>query len=125
MDTLDTNQIKAALLIAWNRPAKYISKEIGVSPKTVAAWKQDPVFQACVHKLRLEIVETSKDRFDRALRKVFAGIERVAESPDSMTIKREAISEIIKGAGFENPELLLYGIGAKDGEDLKKQLGQA
>lgn len=103
----------AALLLARGIRGADLAKVIDVTPETISRWKAQESFQALIHQLRQEIVETSREQL-RA--QTSAAVEVLAELMQNSTdsIKLKAAGEVLRLASINDPRS--YGFGIRFGE---------
>ena len=60
VDGLRPRQVLAASLLVQGRRGKDVAGALGVSAETVSRWRQLPAFEALMHRMLLETIDTAK-----------------------------------------------------------------
>ncbi len=111
MANLKPKQEQAAFLLASGMLGKDVANTVGVTPETISSWRKDENFEICINRYRLEYVESARERLRLMTGKALSALEELIDKGSTDTVKLKACSEVIKHAGFKNPEQLLWGIG--------------
>lgn len=122
MGDLKPKQEQAAILLVSGMSGKETAESVGVTPETVSQWKKDPYFEAFTNQLRLETIESSREKLRFLSGKALKRLEHLIDNSESETIKLKASVEILKLSGLTDPETVLWGIGYTDVSKIIKQM---
>lgn len=118
MSELSPKQQQAICLLADGAMSKDVAETVGVTPETVSVWKRDPEFQACLNRLKYELMDVARDTMRRKLREVSESLIDLAVGAKNEETRRKACLDVLCLMDLNEPQVYGWGIGKTDPEDI-------
>lgn len=101
METLNPNQIQAAILLVSGKSSKDTASAINCTPETICHWKQEPRFKALLNSLRIELLEQGRERLRSSVVDAMDTLRDIMANSENQESRRKAAMDILRMCGFD------------------------
>jgi len=109
---LSPKKLKAVALLAQGSTGVEAAKACNVTPQTISEWRRIPEFKAELDSMKMEVLESARDKLQSASCTAVQTLVDLAESSANHETRRKAALDILSMNGYtrETVEMFAWGI---------------
>ena len=108
---LSPKQFKTVALLAQGSTGVEAAKSCNVTPQTISEWRQNPEFKAQLNSMKMEILESVRDKLQSASGTAVQTLVELAESHSHPETRRKAALNILEMTGYTYDTVAMYAWG--------------
>jgi len=118
-----SKQDLAISLLAKGSLHKDVAKELDVTPQTISAWLREPSFVAAINTMKMDNLESSRDKLHALFATATSTIEDIMVNGDSDSVRLKAAQSVLDASGVQVPQTGLWGwaIGPQTAQGVEEQ----